>query len=100
MMDSRLVLLAPGDNCVVAAQPLAAGTSVEIDGARLTVRAAIGTGHKLARRAIAAGETVFKYGAAIGHATAPVAIAEHLHTHNLASDWIPTVLEPAARARG
>lgn len=97
-MDSRLVLLAPGDNCVVVAQPLAAGSIVEIDGAQLPVRAAIATGHKLARRPLAAGATVFKYGAAIGHATRQVAMGEHLHTHNVASDYIATVLAPVREA--
>ena len=99
-MDRRLVLLAPDDNCVVVAQPLAADDSVEIDGVRFVVGNAIAMGHKLARRSIARGETVLKYGAAIGHATVPVAPGDHLHTHNLASDYIPTAnaATPAAQA--
>ena len=43
-------------------------------------------GHKIARRALAAGETVIKYGCPIGHAVRPIASGEHVHTHNLATD--------------
>jgi len=88
-MDPRLVLLAPDDNCIVAARTLLADTRVEIDGAEILVARRVDTGHKLARWTIAAGDTVFKYGAAIGHATAPIAIGEHIHSHNLASDYLP-----------
>lgn len=89
-MDPRLVLLAPEDNCVVVARSLAAGESVEIDGESVTLPKAIGLGHKLARRSIAAGEKVLKYGAIIGTASGAIAKGEHVHTHNLASDYIPT----------
>jgi len=43
-------------------------------------------GHKYARRAIAAGESVVKYGQPIGHATRAIAPGEHVHVHNLATD--------------
>ena len=36
------------------------------------------------------GEHAGRYGALIGSITAPVAIGEHIHTHNLESDYIPT----------
>ena len=43
-------------------------------------------GHKYARRAIAAGEAVVKYGMPIGHATRDIAPGEHVHGHNLATN--------------
>ena len=43
-------------------------------------------GHKYARRPIAAGENVIKYGMPIGHATCPIAAGEHVHTHNCATN--------------
>lgn len=89
-MDRRLVLLAPEDNCVVAACALAPGDVVEIDGAGFAVARALTIGHKLARRALAAGDKVIKYGASIGHATAAIPPGAHIHTHNLASDYIQT----------
>ena len=47
-------------------------------------------GHKVATRAIAAGEKVVKYGAPIGSAMRAIAQGEHVHTHNLRSDYLPT----------
>jgi len=47
-------------------------------------------GHKVAARAIAAGEKIIKYGAPIGSATRAIASGEHVHTHNVKSDYIPT----------
>jgi len=97
-VDPHLVLLAPEDNCVVAACALAAGERVEIDGAEHAVESAVTIGHKLARRRIAAGDKVIKYGAIIGHATAPILPGGHIHTHNLASDYIPTRIPEAGQA--
>ena len=88
--DPRLVLLAPEDNCLVVAQALRAGDRVTIDDTTVAVPNAIGVGHKLARRAIARGEKVLKYGAVIGTASAAIARGEHVHTHNLVSDYLPT----------
>ena len=96
--DPRLVLLAPEDNCVVVAQALRAGDRVAIDGEPTTLSRSIGVGHKLARRPIARGEKVLKYGAIIGTASAPIARGEHVHTHNLESDYLPTYTHDAERA--
>ncbi len=43
-------------------------------------------GHKYARRTIAAGENVIKYGMPIGHATQAIAPGEHVHVHNCATN--------------
>ena len=40
-------------------------------------------GHKYALCEIKAGENVIKYGSPIGHATADIAVGEHVHTHNV-----------------
>jgi altronate dehydratase small subunit len=94
--DSRVLLLAPEDNCVAVAATLAAGTRLLIDGALMVIEAEIGIGHKLARRDIAAGEKILKYGAIIGSATQPIARGAHIHLHNLASDYLPTYTLPPA----
>ena len=94
--DPRVILLAPQDNCVAVAASLAAGTRLLIDGAEVSIGRDIGIGHKLARRDIAAGEKILKYGAIIGSATRPIARGEHIHLHNLASDYLPTYTLPAA----
>lgn len=50
----------------------------------------LGLGHKIARTAIAQGESVIKYGAPIGRATQPIAAGDHVHLHNLKSGYTPT----------
>jgi len=93
--DPRVILLAPQDNCVAVAASLDAGTRLVIDDVEVVLPAAIGIGHKLARRDIAPGEKVLKYGAIIGSATQPIPRGGHIHLHNLASDYIPTYTLPA-----
>lgn len=88
--DPRLVYLSPKDNICVVAQRLEAGAQVVVAGADLTIRNTLPIGHKIAVRGIAAGETVLKYGAPIGSATVAIAQGEHVHTHNLQSDYIQT----------
>lgn len=96
--DSRLILLSPQDNCLIAAARLEAGTQVEIEGERVTLAKAIDLGHKVARGAIQKDEKVLRYGAVIGHVTEAVARGEHLHTHNLESDYLPTYTHDAGHA--
>jgi hypothetical protein len=88
--EPRLLRLHPEDNVLTVIAALAAGDSVRIGGVPSTVAAPLAIGHKLAARAIAAGEKVFKYGVAIGSATRAIAPGEHVHTHNLRSDYLPT----------
>ena len=94
--DSRVILLAPEDNCVAVAATLPAGTQLMLDGVQVTIPAEIGIGHKLARRDIAPGEKILKYGAIIGSASRAIARGEHVHLHNLVSDYIPTYTLPAS----
>lgn len=91
--DNRLpplLLLHPDDNIVVARRDIAAGESVELDGEAFVIPARVELGHKLARRAIAANARVLKYGAPIGSMKVGVNRGEHVHLHNLASDYIPS----------
>jgi hypothetical protein len=85
-----LLLLHPDDNILVARRDIAAGERVEIDGETFTIPTAVELGHKLARRDIAADARVLKYGAPIGSMKAAVARGEHVHMHNLRSDYIPS----------
>jgi len=85
-----LLLLHPDDNILVARRDIAQGELVEVDGERFSIPAAIELGHKLARRALAADTRVLKYGAPIGSMKTAVARGEHVHLHNLKSDYIPS----------
>jgi altronate dehydratase small subunit len=89
-LDPRLVLLSPEDNCLIACSHLAAGAVVQLESGSATLPREIGLGHKLARRVIPAGEKVLKYGAIIGSLRMPVEAGDHIHTHNLDSDYTPT----------
>jgi len=93
--DPRLILLSPDDNCLIAAARLDAGTPVAIEGERVTLARTIELGHKLARRDLAKDDKVLRYGAVIGHVTEDVRRGEHLHTHNLESDYLPTYTHDA-----
>lgn len=87
-MAKRALLLNDADNCVVAVEPVNAGDEVIFEGGRLTAQSSIALGHKLAIRPIAEKAKVVKYGASIGSARAAIAPGEHIHSHNLASDYI------------
>jgi altronate dehydratase small subunit len=54
------------------------------------VRSSVGVGHKLARHALSAGDKVRRYGAPIGSMTQGAASGEHVHLHNLQSDYLHT----------
>ncbi|HEY7758034.1 MAG TPA: UxaA family hydrolase [Burkholderiales bacterium] len=92
---SGVLLLAAGDNIAVATAALPAGTERELAGARVTLAANVDVGHKFAVRRIAKGERIVKYGAPIGVASRDIEPGEYVHTHNVASAYIPTyTLEP------
>jgi len=83
-MTNRLLRLRADDDVAVALIALPAGAVVELGDNQLTVVNDIPAGHKVAVRAVAAGADVIKYGHAIGQATRPIEVGDHVHTHNLA----------------
>lgn len=85
-----VIHLSPLDNVVVLARSVQAGDTVEIDGRSISMQKPLGLGHKLALRRIAAGTKILKYGAAIGSATCDIEPGEHVHVHNMQSDYLPT----------
>lgn len=95
-----LILLHPDDNVLVLSAPVRAGQALVIDGQALTANAEVGVGHKLARRALAVGDKVLKYGAPIGSITTPVAAGGHVHLHNMKSDYIASHTRQATGAEG
>ena len=82
--------MAPEDNVAAATTTIEAGESITIDGRPVAAPTRVPTGHKVAVAPIAAGEKVIKYGAPIGSATQDIEPGEYVHTHNLASDYLPT----------
>lgn len=57
------------------------------DAAQLTLAAPVKLGHKVALRAIAAGESIVKFGVPIGVAQQAIAPGEWVHLHNCASRY-------------
>ncbi len=88
--DGRLLLLSPGDSVFVLRGQIEAGETVLVEGQAVTVAQRLGLGHKIARVEVAAGNKVVKYGAPIGSATKAIAAGDHVHLHNLKSDYTPT----------
>ena len=88
--DARLLRIAPQDNVAVAVAALEPGHQVTFEDQTITIEDPIPMGHKVALTAIAAGGKVVKYGAPIGSATRDIRPGEHVHTHNLKSDYLPT----------
>lgn len=84
----KLMLLDPRDTILVCIAPVAAGETVTIEGATLTAREPVDVGHKVARRALAPGDKVVKYGAPIGSITRAAAPGALVHLHNMKSDYI------------
>jgi altronate hydrolase len=78
-------MISARDNVATALQPLEVGRALDVNGAVVAVEEAIPSGHKIALRAIHAGDAVIKYGSPIGLATMEIAAGAHVHTHNLAS---------------
>ncbi|MBY8827316.1 UxaA family hydrolase [Hephaestia mangrovi] len=76
---TRALCLTSGDDVAVLIDDGTPGDTVLGVG----LRDAIASGHKMALRRIARGETVRKYGQAIGIASTDIAAGSHVHTHNL-----------------
>lgn len=97
--DPRLILLDPRDTVFVLRGRLAAGETIMVGGAPVVVARDLPIAHKIARDAIKAGAKILKYGAPIGVATQDIACGEHVHVHNVRSDYTPTYTIDTAKGR-
>src|SRR5882724_5031977 len=82
-LTEKAVVLRSEDDVAVAKAELPAGTILEDGGRRIEVRQDIRPGHKVARRAVATGAPVRRYGQVIGFGTQDIAVGDHVHTQNL-----------------
>lgn len=94
-MQAKLVTLNESDNVLICCQSLAPSESVEIDQQHFVIQDEIDVGHKIARRAIKQGEKVIRWGVPIGSATLDINAGEHVHIHNMKSDYIPSYTRQA-----
>ena len=94
----------PNDNVAVALTAITAGTEF----AGVTANVDIPQGHKIALKAMTVNDRVMKYGFSIGHATAPIAPGDWVHTHNMKTNlsgeieytYNPTIHHPAPQQPG
>ena len=85
---------------MVLKKPIKAGDELANGSITLEVRSNIGPGHKIAIRALEAGEPARKYGQIIGVAQKPILAGEHVHTHNLELKDFGRDYEFCAETRG
>lgn len=78
---SLFIRIHPADDVVIAKVQLVGGTRLEGEG--ITVAGLIPPGHKVAVKAIRAGQPVRRYNQIIGTAKVDIAPGQHVHTHNL-----------------
>ncbi|MFD1696162.1 UxaA family hydrolase [Roseibium aestuarii] len=78
---AKSILLHADDTIVIALADLEAGD--HIPHVEVALPAKVMRGHKIARRPIATGEKVIRYGQIIGQATRDIAAGEHVHVQNL-----------------
>ena len=94
----------PDDNVAVALTAVPAGAVFQ----GVTAMVDIPQGHKMALKAMKAGDQVVKYGFSIGHATADIQPGHWVHTHNMKTNlsgevaytYNPNITHPAPRTPG
>jgi len=89
VMTKKAIVMEAADNVATAVENIEPLTDVILDVAsnRITVQITerILFGHKFAIRDISRGDSVFKYGEAIGVAQSDIKTGQHVHVHNLES---------------
>lgn len=88
--STKAILLHPEDNVLVSIQPINVGDVISIDGVDIAQTKKMVVGHKIARFNFLAGDKVIKYGAPIGSMVSAATKGEHVHVHNMKSDYIPS----------
>lgn len=86
----KLLRLSTADNVLVATTQVEAGLASINGGGVIEVISPVTLGHKIAARPITRGEKIIKYGVPIGSATTDIAAGDHVHIHNMKSDYTPT----------
>ena len=90
----RVLVLSAEDNVGVVVKGAAPGEPLACaTGGEIVCLDAIPPGHKVALTEIHRGAKVLKFGVPIGSATDAIRPGQHVHTHNLASDYTPTLAE-------
>ena len=87
MPKEHLLRLHPDDNVAVLLCNVERGQTLKLGDHEYAAPAALAMGHKIAICPIGPGDKIFKYGAPIGSATRSIHRGEHVHVHNMKSDF-------------
>lgn len=89
MSEKRAIVINEKDNVATLISDVNSGETILVrmgdKEENMIVTQDIKFGHKFAIKQIATGEEIIKYGEVIGRATAPIAVGEHAHVHNIES---------------
>jgi len=88
MINKYFVLLNKEDNVFVCCKQLLTGEPTFLENTEVIMTSDITVGHKIARKTISKGEKIIKYGVSIGSAIQDIPYGEHVHMHNMKSDYI------------
>ncbi len=88
MTVTKFILLNKADNVVICCLGLKVGETISIDKKTFNLATPIEVGHKIAKKGIKKGQKVIRYGVSIGSAITDIQIGEHVHMHNMRSDYI------------
>lgn len=86
----KLFKIHPHDNVLIVRTPVEKGEMMRIGELQIRVAKSLSFGHKVAAQTIEKDEQVIKFGVPIGLATCTIAAGEHVHLHNLKSNYLPT----------
>lgn len=90
MANIKFILINEADNVLVCCRAAKAGEQVELDGELIKLKADIDVGHKIARKRLLKNEKIIRYSVPIGSTTSTITKGEHVHIHNMKSDYIPS----------
>ena len=88
--SKKIIQLSKNDNVLVVCRNVLASEILQYNGLYYTVKDSMPLGHKVAARDIALGESIIKFNVPIGSAFRNIKKGEHVHLHNMKSDFIPT----------
>lgn len=88
MNNRKFVLLHEMDNVFVCCQATQQGEQFTISNDTFQLDSDITIGHKVARQNIKKGEAIIKYGVPIGSAIIDIPKGNHVHMHNMKSNYI------------
>ena len=88
--SNKLIRLSESDNVLVVCNNLKKGEVLHYGKLSYSITEDILLGHKIAFKTIKKGEKIIKFNMSIGSATKDIDAGEHIHLHNIKSDFIPT----------